>query len=266
MSMIKIIRGAAAFVAGVIITLVCLTAALVCRGLGWPANWAAKWWGWLGYWVELRCLVGVKVVSRFGGELPADDQPVVQFGTHPLDPALQAWVYDTNRQFPGRHFAPTARDNHPLSPGFRAIGGVILPSGNGPTALRTIRESLAQHPDRLLVSIFPDVHRWNPKWHKKLWSGKAASWGHSRRNYTLPWREGGLREIHRALPQAAYYRTVVCFNRPAWGWRGFFQVSGSTLLIHRARVFPPLNPLQFQPWLNKQAEEADRITGEFQVS
>lgn len=266
MFLIKIIRGLTAFVTGAIITLVFLAAALICAAGGWPSNWPAKWWGWLEYWLVLRLLAGIRLVHEYHGIPPEANQPVVSFGTHPLDPALPAWTYDVNRQFPGRHFAPTARDDHPLSPGFKAIGGVTFSSQSGREAQKAIKDSLGRMHNKVLLTIFPDVHRWSPGWHKKLWEGTAVTWGHTPHNHTLPWKAGGLQKIYQALPQAAYYRCVVCFSEPAWGWAGFYKASGTRLLIRYDRVYPPADLNRFQSWVSEQAAEAERITGQFMSS
>lgn len=264
MFLLNVVRGAAALAVGVVITLLCLSAALLCAACRLPANWAAKLWGWLGYWVEFRALGGIQLVTQFNGARPTKGQPVVLFGTHPLDPALQAWVYSLSQQFPGRHFAPTARNNHPLSKGFKAIGGAVLNIKNGLEAIFALREWLSQQKEDVVLTIFPDVHRWTPDWHRQQWT-KAVRRGEKRLSFTLPWKGGGLREIQQALPQAAFYRCIVCFDRTAWGWKGFFQVSGSTLQIRYDRVEPPRDQEQFHAWINQQAAEADRITGNWKV-
>lgn len=263
MLIINTLRASLTVLGGLVNTGWWLVMALTFSQLGGLPNWAAKGWGTTCYWALYRALMNIKVKVEVRGEPPRPDEPVVAFSNHPSTPALPGWVYGTNQAFPGRHFAPFARADYRLSRGYKAIGGTIFLRENREAALEAIRAGIKRYSAGVIITIFGDERRFMLNRHAKAW-GKVAAEGrlgeYGPHDHTLPPKSGGLHAVACALPQAAYFRTTVTFNRPTETVWDIWRLPGSVLLVRFDRVEqPPLELDAFRRWLNFHFGKIDQI-------
>lgn len=263
MLIINMLRAALVVMIGLVNTGLWLVIALTCSQLGYVPSWAAKGWGTSCYWLLHQVAMNVVIKLEIHGDLPHHDQPVVAFSNHPSTPALPGWVYGTNQAFPGRHFAPFARADYRLSPGYKAIGGTIFLREDRDAALEAIREGIKRYSAGVIITIFGDERRFMLNRHAEAWGKVAAErrlGEYGPHDHTLPPKSGGLHAIACALPQAAYFRTSATFNRPTETVWDIWRLPGSVLLVRFDRVEqPPLELSDFRRWLNFHFGKIDQI-------